>query len=72
MPDAFRFHMRRLDVDGTGYYYPNWERAVPISVVAATEKEAYEKARAMSGQPARRGFVWRFVVDHIEEVAPDA
>lgn len=72
MPDAFRFYMRCLDVDGTGYYYPNWNRAVPIAVVAATQADALEKAQAMSGQPPRRGFVWRFVVDRIEEVASNA
>ena len=67
MSGKYRFHLRRIEGDSEGYYYPRWDRAQSVTVIAATENEALRKARAMSPE-LRRPWRWLFQVDRIEEV----
>lgn len=76
---AFRFQGRAVGQDPEGYYYPRWDIATPISVVADTRQEATAKAFEMLGvhprfgregnsaRPASSG--WALVWDSIEEEA---
>jgi hypothetical protein len=64
----YRFHMRRLAVDPTGYYHPKWAEAAQLTVVAETETEAIRKAQTVSGEPGQRDRVYRFVVDRISDL----
>lgn len=51
----FRFRGRATGVDPTGYYYPRWDKAQPISVLATTKSVATQKALAMLGTHPRFG-----------------
>lgn len=64
---AFKFNMRRIEKDPSGYYYPRWDRALPVSVIAENESEAYKKLWALSGRTRRSGWVWTAKIDSIEE-----
>jgi hypothetical protein len=55
---TFRFKGRATGSDPTGYYYPRWDRAQPISVLAETKAEATQKAFVMLGTHPRHGS-WR-------------
>jgi hypothetical protein len=61
----FDFHMRACPHDRSGYYYPRWDRATPITVRAATKQEAINQAAAALGE-CRSGYYWRFRLDRIE------
>jgi hypothetical protein len=60
------FKFRRIEVDLTGYYYPRWDRAVGLTVIADTEPEARTLAATISGPCDRRGWGWRFKLDSVE------
>lgn len=64
----FVFKMRAAQADRTGYYYTRWDQATPIEVVAASKKEALNKAEAVLGEP-RTGRYWSYMVDKIVDVA---
>ncbi len=61
----FDFHLRAIDCDREGYYFPRWDRATPIVIRAATKQAAIDAAAAALG-PCRRGWYWGFKVDRIE------
>lgn len=73
MSALFRFKGRATGSDPTGYYYPRWDRATPISVVAATKSEATAKAWPMLGTHPRFGSWrtpnsgWSLIWDTIDE-----
>jgi hypothetical protein len=63
---SVEFKFRRIAVDLSGYYYPNWDRAVPITVIAEDENEARNIAPTISGECSRgRGWGWRFRLDSV-------
>ena len=64
-----RYFYRRAKADREGYYHTRWDQAVPISVIASTEKEALQKVWDLSGE-APRGRYWTAVLDKVEELAP--
>lgn len=66
----YRFHMRRIEGDTSGYFYPRWDIATPITVIAATESEARSKAAAMSPK-LKAGWAWLFTVDRVEEITEE-
>ncbi|GAA1148752.1 hypothetical protein GCM10009651_36600 [Microbacterium natoriense] len=51
----FRFKGRATGSDPEGYYYPRWDRAQPISVIAPTKRAATLKALALLGTHPRFG-----------------
>ena len=51
----FRFSGRATGSDPEGYYFPRWDWATPLSVVAATKSEATEKALTLLGMHPRFG-----------------
>ena len=69
-PPRFRFRMSRALRDPTGYYYTDWNQAVPVEVVASTEAEAYQKVWAMSG-PSPRGRRWTARIRDVREVSAE-
>lgn len=52
---AYRFKGMATGADPTGYYYPRWDLAQDISVVAATKAEATRKALTLLGAHPRFG-----------------
>ena len=65
----YRFHMRVIQADSSGYYHPRWDQAQSITSMAATQGEAIRKVADMLGEPSKgRGWSWRFLIDEIEEV----
>ena len=79
MPDAprFRFNYLRILYDPTGYYFQDWSKPVPVSVIASTQAEAKKMVFDLSGKSTRQGFDWlvRLVdvsqIDEQEEVIPE-
>jgi len=63
----FRFKLRAVGKDPTGYYCVNWKDAQTITVVAQTLAEAGEKAKEVLGEH-RDGFEWLIEVDNIDEI----
>ena len=61
----FDFHMRVVECDREGYYFPRWDKSTPITVRAATKQEAINQAVAALGE-CRRGWYWGFKVARIE------
>ena len=55
---VYRFTGRAVGVDPEGYYFPRWDLAEKVSVLAATKAEAHQKVRAMLGTHSRFGS-WR-------------
>lgn len=51
----YRFEGRATGSDPEGYYYPRWDRAQPVSVVATNKAEAYTKTIALLGTHPRFG-----------------
>lgn len=76
---TFRFTGRATGSDPEGYYYPRWDRAQPVSVLAKTKAEALTKAKALLGTHPRFGrsgfgdrrdcWGWDLTWDSIDEVA---
>lgn len=67
---ASQFNFRRIEVDRSGYYYPRWDRAVPVSVVAETEAEARALVVKISGEcPRGRGWGWSLKLDSVGVVS---
>ena len=67
MSAEFTFHMRACPHDREGYYYPRWDRATSISIVAANKQAAINMAAVALGEcPRGRGWYWGFKVDRIE------
>ena len=69
MSAQLRFHYRRAIADREGYYVTRWDKAVPVQVIAGTEKEALQKVWDLSGE-APRGRCWTAKLDKVEELAP--
>ena len=65
---VYRFKMRRVAWNRDSYYHRSWENAVPVTVLASTQKEAVRKATAMSPE-LRSEYFYNFHVDGTEEVA---
>lgn len=79
MSTQFRFKGRATGQDPEGYYYPRWDQATPVSVLAQTRAEANMKAFALLGTHPRHGRSgfgdhrdtsgWALKWDSIEEAA---
>lgn len=63
----FRFTGEYVDMDPTGYAMTRWDRATPVSVLASTREEAFQKAWAMLGKPPE-GRGWSIRWSRISEV----
>lgn len=63
---VFRFRMEYIDYDPDGYYYERWDCAKKVSILAATQKEAFEKLWAMLGD-APRYRSWKARVRSVDE-----
>lgn len=67
----FRFKGRATGKDPYGYYYPRWDKAQDISVLANTRDEATQKACEMLGDHPRFGnaqyWGWVFRWDTVDE-----
>ena len=64
---AYRFKLRRASADRSGFCHTRWDKALPMTVLAATQDEAISKAEAASGEPDR-GRYWTYITDSVEEV----
>jgi hypothetical protein len=64
----FRFTMRAVPADTSGYYRPRWDTAEKMTILGGTRKEAMEKAVTMLGE-VRSGRKWIFEFDRIDEVS---
>lgn len=62
----YKFSLRRIASDKSGYYINRWDKSVPVVVFAGTESEAIEKAKTLSGICESRR-EWKFQLDSIEE-----
>ncbi|WP_104128022.1 hypothetical protein [Cryobacterium sp. Y57] len=62
------FHFRRAASDPTGYYYTDWNKAIPIEVVAESEVAARKQGFELSGA-APRGREWLLRLDKVAAVA---
>jgi len=69
MSAYFRFKMSAVPKDQTGYYYPKWDTAQPITVIAHNREEAAQKASVALGE-SEQGWPWFFRHDSIEEIEP--
>lgn len=66
MSALYRFTGEYIDYDPTGHYNERWDRAKPVSVIAATRDEAFTKLWAMLGTaPVRRA--WKAQWNRIDE-----
>lgn len=69
MSDAlFDFDLLMAQADSEGYYYTDWSKATPITVRAATQQAAINKAAAALGDP-RRGRYWTARVKQVTDAA---
>jgi len=67
----FRFNYKRIQVDESGYYFADWSKAIPLSVIAETEKEADALAFKVSRTPTRgRGWGWRLRLIDFHQIVP--
>ena len=64
---TFRFHARVVEWHSFGYY-PRWDDARQVSVLAHTRAEAIDKINTMMGKNRH----WSMIFDFIEEEAPNA
>lgn len=62
----FKFIMKATQCDPSGYYFPRWDRAQSIAVVAETRDRAEEMACSVLGSTPRMGWHWIFEVISIE------
>ena len=65
MSDLYLFRTRVIAADPTGYYYPRWDKALPVQVIARTRAEAWDKAEAIMGSPPS-GRKWSVRIDSVE------
>lgn len=67
MSQQYEFDLRAVEHDREGYYFPRWDRARKITVIAATEQQAINEAAAVLGEPRGNGraWYWGFKVDGI-------
>lgn len=73
MPEPrFRFNFKRIQADNSGYYYPDWNKAIPLSILAGTEEEAFALAFKVSGEPSRSGFGWRLRLVDFHQLEPES
>ena len=74
----YKFIGRATGVDPEGYFFPRWDRAQAVSVIASTKGEANRKARELLGTHPRFGSWrtpnsgWGIKWDSIEEVTAEA
>jgi hypothetical protein len=52
----FNFNVTACDAEG--YYFPRWDKAIRVSMVATSKQEAINKAAEMLGPTPRRGSNW--------------
>lgn len=70
---TFRFRGHAVGKDPTGYFYPRWDQAQAISVLAPTKDEANRKAWDMLGYHPRFGSQvtgasgWALIWDSVDE-----
>jgi hypothetical protein len=65
---VYRFQMRGVSRPEDAYYQTRWDKAVSMSVLAGTQKEADQKAFAMLGD-LKGGNYWALKTDRIDEEA---
>lgn len=68
--DLYEFHARVVKSDPTGYYFPRWDNATPVTVVAETRDEAFQKVFSAMGK-CEHGWRWEAVIDKITPHIPE-
>lgn len=63
----FRFNTQVVESDPTGYRITRWDRALPVSVIAHSRVEAFEKVKTMMGSPDCHS-AWAVKIDSVEEI----
>lgn len=63
-----RWEFRATEIDESGYYYPRWDRAIPITVDAENREDAGQVVLTALGKP-RRGRGWGWTL-HLDRVGP--
>ena len=66
----FRFNVRVVESDPSGYYVTRWDRALSASVIAHNRDEAFVKAKTMMGDPDHQGS-WAVRFESAEEIVND-
>ena len=67
MSAKYKFSCRVVEGDKTGYYFPRWDRAQKVSVIAESQNEAMKKIGRMMGE-LKQGWIWLIHIDQTEEV----
>lgn len=67
----FRFRGRYINKSTDSYYYPDWSKATPISVLAPDRDEAFKKVWALLGT-SPHGRTWEAIWDSIDEEKEEA
>lgn len=58
--------MLATEKDRSGYYFPRWDRAIPVEVEAETRDEAFQTLWRVLGEPSHgRGWTWTAKVKKI-------
>lgn len=65
---VFRFNLKVVLYDPSGYYYTKWQEAVPVSVNATDADEARGKAVKSMGKPPS-GRAWTASLEGVSEVS---
>ena len=66
----FDFDLLLAEADREGYYYTRWDKATPITVRAATKRQAAADAAAALGE-SRRGHYWVYRVKRVTSAEAD-
>jgi len=64
---TFRFKMKAVPKDPSGYYIPRWAEAENLTVLASDRDEAMKKATLALGTSTSR-WPWAFLFESIEEI----
>jgi len=68
----FKFAMKATQCDPSGYYFPRWDNAQSIAVIAESAEHAQQIACNVLGSTPRRGWYWIFKITKIEQVKDGA
>ncbi len=65
----FEFNMRAVEKDPTEYYFPRWDQAEKLTIIAETRAEAMKKAKSLLGDTGnKRGWPWTITIDVVKEI----
>lgn len=63
---SFEFDIIAVGSDPSGYYYPRWDKAQKLTVIASTKSQAYKIAITVLGKEPR-GWDWTLKFDQIRQ-----